>query len=63
MRAVIDRFEGNIAILEVEGKRMWHVPKDFLPPKVREGDALEFSFQKTSGLENINNALVEEIFE
>lgn len=63
MRAVIDRFEGKLAVLEVEGKRMWNVPKDFLPPDTAEGDTLEFSFEKVSDLTNINRSLVEQIFE
>lgn len=62
MRAVIDRFEGKMAVLEVEGKRMWNVPKDFLPPDIGEGDTVEFSFEKVSDLVNINQTLVEQIF-
>lgn len=44
MRAVIDRFEADWAVLEVAGKIMWQVPQNFLPPGAREGSKLEVNF-------------------
>lgn len=39
MRAVIDRFEGEYAVLEINNE-MVNVRHSDLPPKVREGDVL-----------------------
>jgi hypothetical protein len=41
-KAVIDRFEGDLAVLLVgEGERRVNVPRDQLPPGASEGDWLE----------------------
>ena len=39
MRAIIDRFEGEFAILEL-GKEYRKIERVMLPPEVREGDVL-----------------------
>lgn len=39
MRAIIDRFEGDFAILEIEDGHT-KVPRILLPPQAREGDVL-----------------------
>lgn len=41
MKAVIDRFEGDYAVMEIEG-RMQNVPWRELPAGVREGDVLDY---------------------
>ncbi|MEW6697982.1 MAG: DUF3006 domain-containing protein [Bacillota bacterium] len=63
MRAVIDRFEEKWAVLETEGRVIWQVPRDFLPPEAGEGDTIEFSFKKVQKSIYNNRALMEEIFE
>ena len=47
MRAVIDRVEGNIAILLVgdEGIKL-DIPLSLLPADCREGDVLNMSFER-----------------
>ena len=41
MRAVIDRFEGNVAVLELnDGESFADVDRSTLPEGAREGDAL-----------------------
>lgn len=41
MRAVIDRFEGDVAVLELDdGKSFADVDRSTLPEGAREGDAL-----------------------
>ena len=41
MRAVIDRFEGDVAVLELDdGESFAHVDPTTLPEGAREGDAL-----------------------
>ncbi len=39
MKAVIDRFEGKYAILDIEGKTE-NIKKDEIPQEAREGDVL-----------------------
>lgn len=41
--AVVDRFEGEYAVLEWEDK-IFNVPRGVLPPETREGDVLEIWF-------------------
>ncbi len=41
MRIVIDRFEGDRAVLEIAGA-LTDVPRDLLPEGAREGDVLRF---------------------
>ncbi len=63
MRAVIDRFEENWAVLEAPGKVMWNVPRQFLPPEVKEGDEVDVTFARVSVRSIDNSKLVEELFE
>lgn len=39
---IIDRFEGNMAVLE-RGDVMFSVPRDLLPSDAREGDVVNLS--------------------
>lgn len=39
-RFVIDRFEGEFAVCEGEGKRMENVPRGLLPADAKEGDCV-----------------------
>ncbi|MBN1898136.1 MAG: DUF3006 domain-containing protein [Spirochaetes bacterium] len=45
MRAVIDRCEGKIAVLEVEGKFFMEIPKKFLPKGSKDGDYLKIEIE------------------
>ncbi|MBP3313732.1 MAG: DUF3006 domain-containing protein [Oscillospiraceae bacterium] len=38
----IDRFEGEIALLEQEDRKMIEVPRHLLPHGAKEGDCLQF---------------------
>jgi hypothetical protein len=42
---IIDRFEGNYAILEC-GENIFDVPRGILPTEAKEGDAIEISISK-----------------
>lgn len=44
---VVDRIEGDVAVLEIDGKRI-DVPLSALPPGTKEGDELVLSLQKVS---------------
>lgn len=42
MKVVIDRFEGDYAIVEIAGTRV-DVPRALIPADCKEGDALQFA--------------------
>lgn len=42
MKGIIDRFEGDQAVVELEGKRMKNIYTSVLPYGVQEGDVIEF---------------------
>jgi hypothetical protein len=39
-RLVVDRFEGDLAVVEVDGERFLDLPRWLLPPGVREDDVI-----------------------
>lgn len=43
MSMIIDRFEGNFAVVELDNKEFINVPRRYLPAEVKEGDALVIS--------------------
>lgn len=42
MKGIIDRFEGEYAVIELEERRMKNVLKSVLPRGAKEGDVVEF---------------------
>lgn len=40
MKIIIDRFEGNYAVCETEGKKFIDIPKSDIPEGAKEGDIL-----------------------
>lgn len=40
MKGIIDRFEGEFAVVEGEDQVMINIPRHALPKEVKEGDAL-----------------------
>ena len=40
MKGIIDRFEGDYAVVEFEGRKMVDIHKRDLPPRIKEGDAI-----------------------
>jgi hypothetical protein len=42
VRGNIDRFEGEFAILEWEGRNIENIAKELLPSTAKEGDIIEF---------------------
>ena len=40
MKGIIDRFEGDYAVIEFEGRRVVEIPKKDLPTGLKEGDAI-----------------------
>lgn len=47
MKALIDRIEGDVAVLLIGGRR-WDLPAEVLPPGVTEGDTVELTSSRTS---------------
>lgn len=43
MRFTIDRFEGELAIVELENKEIIEIPKAILPLEAKEGDIIATS--------------------
>jgi len=41
VRIIIDRFEGDCAIVELEDKRTFVLPKQLLSSEAREGDVIK----------------------
>lgn len=41
MKVIIDRFEGNYAVVELEDKSTVDMPKLLLPKEAKEGDSIE----------------------
>ncbi|HEY8483862.1 MAG TPA: DUF3006 domain-containing protein [Longimicrobiales bacterium] len=39
-RLVVDRFEGDLVVVEVDGERFLDLPRWLLPPGVREDDVI-----------------------
>ncbi|NLT13519.1 MAG: DUF3006 domain-containing protein [Clostridiales bacterium] len=46
MKIVIDRFEGDSAVVELENKRAVSVPREILPVEAREGDVISIVVEK-----------------
>ena len=40
MKGIIDRFEGDYAVVEFEGRKMVDIHKRFLPAGLKEGNAI-----------------------
>ena len=41
MKGIIDRFEGDYAVVEFEGRKMVDIHKSDLPAGLKEGDAIQ----------------------
>ena len=61
MRYIIDRFEGDTAVLEDENKEFFNVPKSILPENSNESDCLVFKDGKYIIDEETTKELKEEI--
>lgn len=46
MKFIIDRFEGEFAIVELENKKMIDMPIILLPPDAKEGDIINISIDQ-----------------
>jgi len=66
MQCIVDRVEGDYAIIEYNDK-MLNLPKVFLPKEVREGDMLDviilLDYDETNKLKSEINELMEDVWE
>lgn len=46
MRLIIDRFEGDFAIVELENKDIVDMPKVLIPEEAKEGDVIDITVNK-----------------
>lgn len=68
-RIIIDRFEGEFAVCECEGKHMENVPRGLLPAEAKEGDCLvekdgawQIDVDETSSRKSRIDALAKSLF-
>lgn len=47
MNFIIDRFEGDYAVVELENKEMVDIPRSILPVESKEGDVINISIEET----------------
>ena len=63
---IIDRFEGNMAVIEYRDGT-FNLPRSLLPPEAQEGDVIRFVItlaeEETAEQETKIEHLMEEIFE
>ncbi|OPJ55586.1 DUF3006 domain-containing protein [Alkalithermobacter paradoxus] len=71
MKGIIDRFETNVAIVELENKEFIHISKDILPHNCKEGDVIfllrdgkvKIDYIETEKLKKDIDNLIDELFE
>ncbi|MEG3071087.1 MAG: DUF3006 domain-containing protein [Peptococcaceae bacterium] len=46
MKVIIDRFEGEFAVVELPGRKTVDMPLELIPPGAKEGDVLSIELNK-----------------
>lgn len=54
MRIIIDRFEGNIAVVELENGSIIDCPKALLPPNAKEGSIINIAVDEEATNAKLN---------
>lgn len=65
MKIIIDRFEEEFVVAELENKQMINIPKAIVPKNAKEGDIISIEvdvYESTERKKKINN-LMEELWE
>lgn len=66
MRGIIDRFEGDLVVVEIEGETK-DFPKEILPSEAKVGDVIEIKVTllkvETKKLENEIEQLMQDVWE
>lgn len=55
MKIIIDRFEGDFAVLELQNKEMVNIPKVIIPPEAVEGDVISIEINREETVKRKNN--------
>jgi len=65
MRVIIDRFEGDYAVVELEDRSTANLLRSLVPPGAREGDVLVIEIDKNATAERRKKIqkLMEELWE
>ena len=53
MRIIVDRFEGNIAMIELENGQMIDCPKALLPANAKEGSIINITVDENATNEKL----------
>ena len=53
MRIIVDRFEGNIAVIELENGQMIDCPKALLPSNTKEGSIINITVDEKATEEKL----------
>ena len=48
MKYIIDRFEGDFAIVELDNKTFVNIPKAAIPPEAKEGTVIDVTIDEDS---------------
>ena len=54
MQIIIDRFEGNIAVVELPNGKIIDCPKELLPENAKEGNIIKISIDEEATKEKLN---------
>jgi hypothetical protein len=64
---IIDRFEGDFAVVEYKEDHTFNLPRSLLPPGAKEGDVLQLTLtiddESTASRKRRIETLMEELFE
>lgn len=65
MKLIIDRFEGEFAVVEMSDKTMVNMPKVLLPKYAKEGDVIEINIddEETKESKKTISKLMDEVWE
>ena len=60
---IIDRFESDKAVLEIDGEKMRVIEKSLLPVEAKEGDVIEITvnYEKTQELRQKNLEMMKKL--
>lgn len=64
MKVIIDRFEGDYAVVELPDMKYVNMPKELLPKNAKEGDVIAIALDNnaTSDRSKSINKLVEDVW-
>ena len=64
MKYVIDRFEGEFAVVELSDKKVINIPKIALPQEAKEGSVIDVTvdFDETAARLNRVNNMMNDLF-